>query len=553
MGILKNVPIGIPPVEPVGVDVVLFSEKTQAVFASHYRAASEVIRLPSATYASHRSGGRVGWLWLCFREWALVKSYPHNALKFMSWSLASVDKRHSRFGHAIIAKNEFGPLDGQVGSQLPFRGSLGKRSGHVRGDDGFFGCLSRPANMDSLASHNCSLPKQGAGLSPQNGQGTNSDDNANYPGECECKASRKRCKIEAIFWGGRNDPYICLDMILGFICEAIGVAFIWHHPRSLKGWCLILMCVMCFLRMAVSLYRERQQEDCQNFPHNSVIVPRKYLDAWYLLGYSNNSEASMANTLNTDKQIAIIGALAEGSSIRAIERITGVHRDTIMRLGVRVGEGCASLMDKTMRDLPCTRLEMDEIWGFVGKKDRNVKMGDGAEVGSVWTFCAIDAETKLVPAFKVGDRDLRTTNAFVADLSNRMRNRIQLSSDAMKSYAEAVERSFGSEVDYGQIVKVFGHENASPNHRYSQPDIISCEKAVSNRSAGCEADFYQLCGAPERDHADAHAPSYSLDSGIQQEARKLRSGCRAALRLLQLCEASQHASLHPCDGRWRHW
>src|ERR1035441_9138713 len=123
------------------------------------------------------------------------------------------------------------------------------------------------------------------------------------------------------------------------------------------------------------------------------------LDSQPLLGYSNCSEGMvMANNLNTDKQIAIIAALSEGSSIRAIERMTNVHRDTIMRLGVKVGQGCTALMDERMRDLPCTRLEMDEIWGFVGKKERHVKMDDPPEIGSVWTFCAIDAETKLVPA-----------------------------------------------------------------------------------------------------------------------------------------------------------
>ena len=110
----------------------------------------------------------------------------------------------------------------------------------------------------------------------------------------------------------------------------------------------------------------------------------------------------MANVLNTDKQIAIIGQLAEGSSIRSIERITGVHRDTIMRLGVRVGNGCTAMLDAKMRDLPCARLEMDEIWGFIGKKDMHVRSGDDPQLGNVWTFCAIDADTKLVPAFKVG-------------------------------------------------------------------------------------------------------------------------------------------------------
>ena len=124
----------------------------------------------------------------------------------------------------------------------------------------------------------------------------------------------------------------------------------------------------------------------------------------------------MANVLNMDKQIMIIGALAEGSSIRSIERMTGVHRDTVMRLGVKVGQGCTRLMDASMRNLPCTRLEMDEIWGFVGKKEKHVTLEDSDGVGSVWTFCAIDADTKLVPAFKCGDRSKATANAFMQDV-----------------------------------------------------------------------------------------------------------------------------------------
>src|SRR6266481_1732810 len=116
----------------------------------------------------------------------------------------------------------------------------------------------------------------------------------------------------------------------------------------------------------------------------------------------------MANVLSADKQIAIIASLCEGSSIRSIERMTGVHRDTIMRLGVKVGQGCTALMDAQMRGLSCTRLEMDEVWGFIGKKERHVRPDDDPQYGDVWTFCAIDAETKLVPSFKGGKRDLAT-------------------------------------------------------------------------------------------------------------------------------------------------
>jgi IS1 family transposase len=174
----------------------------------------------------------------------------------------------------------------------------------------------------------------------------------------------------------------------------------------------------------------------------------------------------------------VIAALAEGSSIRAIERITGVHRDTIMRLGVKVGQGCTALMDAKMRNLACERLEIDEVWGFIGKKEHQVKPGDDPQFGNVWTFCAIDADTKLVPSFHVdSNRSLATTRTFIKDVASRMRNRIQVSTDALITYRQAIEEGFGSEVDYGQIVKVYGHDTHE-DHRYSPPVVISSEKMV---------------------------------------------------------------------------
>jgi IS1 family transposase len=186
----------------------------------------------------------------------------------------------------------------------------------------------------------------------------------------------------------------------------------------------------------------------------------------------------MANVLSTDKQIGIIGALCEGSSIRSIERMTGVHRDTIMRLGVRVGKGCTALMDAKMRNLDCRRLELDEIWGFIGRKEKNVGPADDQRLGDVWTFCAIDADTKLVPTFKVGKRNAATANAFVGDISNRMKNRVQISTDGLNAYVEAVEKAFGADVDYAQIIKTYGQEEVTNNRRYSAPDFVSSEKRV---------------------------------------------------------------------------
>ncbi len=182
----------------------------------------------------------------------------------------------------------------------------------------------------------------------------------------------------------------------------------------------------------------------------------------------------MANVLPIDKQVAVIAALAEGSSIRSIERITGIHRDTIMRLGVRVGQGCQILLDSKMQDLECHYLQFDEVWGFIGKKERHVGIEDSPEMGDVWTFCAIDSETKLVPAFRCGKRNLIMATEFVQDVASRMRNRVQISTDALHGYIEAVEESFGSDVDYGQIVKVYTHDPAQhPERKYSAPSFAS--------------------------------------------------------------------------------
>src|SRR5713101_8411072 len=186
---------------------------------------------------------------------------------------------------------------------------------------------------------------------------------------------------------------------------------------------------------------------------------------------------NIANVLSTEKQVAVIGALAEGSGIRQIERITGVHRDTIMRLGVRVGQGCASLLDRKMRGLTCEHLQFDEVWGFIGKKQRHVRPDDDPQYGDVWTFCAIDAATKLVPAFKVGKRDSASANAFVSDVASRLKNRVQISSDALRAYVEAVELAFGADVDYAQIVKTYQQdESQNPERKYSAPDFVIAEK-----------------------------------------------------------------------------
>ncbi|MFA5265289.1 MAG: hypothetical protein WC378_15810 [Opitutaceae bacterium] len=187
----------------------------------------------------------------------------------------------------------------------------------------------------------------------------------------------------------------------------------------------------------------------------------------------------MANVLPREKQIAAVHALCEGTSIRAIERMTGVHRDTVMRLGVRVGEACGLLHDETMRDLPCTHIQADEVWGFVGKKQRNATEAEQvAGFGDVWTFVGFEPETKLAASYVVGKRDYLHTHRFVTDLASRMRSRIHLSTDGMTEYGATIADVFGEAIDYGQIVKVYGSTDTEGQRRYSPPPVISVPKKV---------------------------------------------------------------------------
>jgi IS1 family transposase len=156
-----------------------------------------------------------------------------------------------------------------------------------------------------------------------------------------------------------------------------------------------------------------------------------------------------------------------------------------MRLGVKVGQGCTALMNEKMRNLPCRRLEMDEIWGFIGKKENHMRSGDSPELGSVWTWCVIDADTKLVPTFKVGDRSRKTAHEFVADVASRMAYRVQISTDGLGDYVSAIEKSFGADADYAQIIKTYGHE-VSPDTRYSQPEVTGVEKKIVSGNPNAE-------------------------------------------------------------------
>jgi IS1 family transposase len=178
-------------------------------------------------------------------------------------------------------------------------------------------------------------------------------------------------------------------------------------------------------------------------------------------------------TLAMGKKVAVLSAMVEGNSIRSTERMTGVHRDTIMRLVVRTGEQCASLLDERMRNLPCRFIQADEIWTYVGKKDKRVGADDNPlEVGDQYVFVAMDAETKLVPCFRVGKRSFNTTWYFVQDLQGRLADRVQLTTDGFPPYLHAIEDAFGADVDYAMLIKSY-RESADPEKRYSPGEFVN--------------------------------------------------------------------------------
>jgi IS1 family transposase len=188
--------------------------------------------------------------------------------------------------------------------------------------------------------------------------------------------------------------------------------------------------------------------------------------------------SSMANVLSTPKRVQIVSALVEGVGIRATARMCDVSKDTVMKLWREIGTACVRYQDATFRNLTCKRLQVDEIWSFVYAKAKNVpqQMAGTFGVGDVWTFTAIDADTKLMPSFLVGLRDAGCATEFMQDLAGRLVNRVQLTTDGHKMYLSAVEDAFAGSIDFAQLVKIYGAAPEGPEVRYSPAACIGAQK-----------------------------------------------------------------------------
>lgn len=181
--------------------------------------------------------------------------------------------------------------------------------------------------------------------------------------------------------------------------------------------------------------------------------------------------------LSKEQRCAVVRCLVDGVSIRGTTRITGVAKDTIQKLTRDLGEAVLQFQDKHLKNLNCRRVQCDEIWGFCYAKDKNLPdwMKDHAGVGSIWTWTAMDAESKLIFSWRLGSRDATTGNEFMDDVQSRLANRVQLTTDGHAVYLKAIEGAFGGAIDYAQLVKLYGEDKMAVT-RYSPGKCLGAKK-----------------------------------------------------------------------------
>ena len=246
------------------------------------------------------------------------------------------------------------------------------------------------------------------------------------------------------------------------------------------------------------------------------------------------------NKLSREDRARILHLLCEGQSIRATVRLTGASKNTISKLLVTAGRACMAYQDRVLVNLTCKRIEVDELWSFVGAKEKSVpagKRGTG-EMGDAWTWVSIDAESKLVPAWYIGDRDTEAAMFFMDNLAKRLANRVQLTSDGHRPYLEAVEGAFGGDIDYAMLVKIYGEAGGkTPERKYSPAEC---------------------CGIIKKSIEGKPNPKLVSTSYVERNNGIIRQHCKRYTRLTQafskklenhICAFALHTMYHNFCGK----